>query len=66
MCSTVASLLLIGSASAEEFAKAPLPAGLVPADGKVSVAAAVAFLEGPAVDGGWRRSTSATSPATAS
>jgi gluconolactonase len=42
--------LVIVEAAGQDFAKAPLPAGLVPPDAKVSVAAGVAFLEGPAVD----------------
>lgn len=50
----LATLLLAGvvvmNSVAQDLSKTPLPAGLLPADAKVRVAAGVAFLEGPAVD----------------
>src|SRR3954470_13191790 len=47
---TVACHLGLSAGGPPDFAKLPLPAGLVPADAKAAPAAVVCFLEGPAAD----------------
>jgi gluconolactonase len=50
LCALLGVPFAAGAAEAADLAKAPLPADLLAADGKLQVAAGVCFLEGPAVD----------------